>query len=87
MANKLSHYQGAYTVEFYPEANIKRLTHFPGVSLLGKTASVYAGRVIQVIGGIQFYAYEIPFTWSYNYIKRIEDSDGKILWQNWKEES
>lgn len=85
MANKLSHYQGAYTVEFYPDANIERLSNFTGVSVCGKTVSVYAGRVLQIMGGIQFYACKQPFAWSYNYIKRIKDSDGEILWQNRKE--
>ncbi len=78
---KLTFYQGAYTVELQPGA---KTDHLPGsATVRGNTVSVQRGTVQQVMGGIQFYAEQRPFSWGYQFIRRISDAQGQTLWKNW----
>ena len=78
---KLTFYQGAYTVDLQPGA---KTDHLPGLATVkGNTVSVQRGTVQQVMGGIQFYADQRPFSWGYQFIRRISDAQGQTLWENW----
>lgn len=81
-AQTLSFYEGAYSIEISPRAT---KSHLPmrSVSVNGNMVSVPRGTVRQVMGGIQFYADGHPFSWGYNFIRCIRDSDGNVLWKNW----
>jgi hypothetical protein len=74
-----SSYKGKYSVT---TRNITP-TEPRGCSLIGNTIYVYSGSVQQVMGGIQFYAGEIPFSFGYNYLECIKDENGTILWENY----
>lgn len=86
MPQKLSFYQGPYTVELQPGAVT---SHLPAgsTSIRGNVVSVPRGTVQQVMGGIQFYADGKPFSWGYTFICRIKDANGEVLWQNWNAKS
>ena len=83
---KLTFYEGAYTVELQPGAP---KNHIGGrCTVRGNTVSVPQGSVQQVMGGIQFYVYSAegqrtPFSWGYHLIRRICDTKGETLWENW----
>lgn len=76
-----SPYQGSYIVEVWRNA---LLNHLPStVKINGNLIIVSEGLVQQVIGGIQFYANNEPFSWGYRFIKKITGSNNEILWENW----
>ena len=79
---KLNLYQGAYTVELQSGAETDHLP-LGSVMVSGNTVSVQRGTVQQVMGGIQFYADHKPFSWGYQFIRRIIDAQGQTLWENW----
>jgi len=73
-------YQGPYSVELAEGAGVN---HLPSsVQIDGLTVKVTHGRLIQTMGGIQFFSREQPFSWGYKYIRCIRDSAGKLLWVN-----
>ena len=74
-------YQGSYSVVLTDYAATDNLP--TGASVHGKTVSVSRGRIKQVMGGIQFYAYEQPFFWGYKFIKEVRDGNGNLIWQNY----
>lgn len=82
MTQRLSFYQGLYTVELQPGASTN---HLPAssVTIRGSIVSVPRGTVQQVLGGIQFHADGKPFAWGYNFIRRIKNASGEVLWENW----
>lgn len=74
-------HQGSYSVVLTDDATTD---HLPtGVSVRGKTVSVPRGRIKQVMGGIQFYADEQPFSWGYKFIKEVRDGNDNLVWQNY----
>ena len=74
-------YQGPYTVELFPDASTEHLPF--GATFNNGVVSVDVETIQQVMGGIQFYANHKPFSWGYDFIKRIKDSEGEVLWENW----
>lgn len=76
-------YKGAFTVETWRNAPMDTVLSPARVS--GKFIHVSDGTIQQVLGGIQFYAGDQPFSWGYKYIKKISDSNGNVLWENWDE--
>lgn len=81
-------YQGPFTIELVPDHNLT-LSHVPSttpgvvISADRKTITVAIGRVVSVTGGLQFYAYEIPFSFGWNLVNRVLDNNDEVLWQNW----
>ena len=81
MTNRLGYYANAFSVELWRDFTTD---HLPttGVTIRGNTVYVANGSVQQVMGGIQFYAGNAPFSWGYYYIRRILDAEGNELWHN-----
>ena len=73
-------HQGAYTVELTDDAPTD---HLPDQAVVeGRIVRVAVGRIKQVMGGIQFYCHEQPFSWGYKKIKTIKGSNGELIWIN-----
>jgi len=80
--NNTGNYQGAYSIELTPEAGTDNVPTSASTKVKGQTVIVETGRIAQVMGGIQFYALERPFSWDYKFIRCIRDGDGNLLWVN-----
>lgn len=73
-------YKGAFTVKLVPGSPKDKV---PTTAIIQDTlVSVSQGRAYQTMGGIQLWAGEQPFSWSYGLIVSIRDSKGKLLWLN-----
>lgn len=72
--------QGSYSVLLTDDAKTDHLP--PGAYLYGRTVRVRYGRIKQVMGGIQFYAKDTPFSWGYKFIKEIRGEGDRLIWQN-----
>ena len=77
----LSYYKGKYTIEFTADADLSRIPK--NVDIIDKNVTVWDGTVQQVMGGIQFYSGNNPFSLGYKFIKRILDKDKNELWKNY----
>ncbi len=76
-------YKGSFSVETWRKADMNIDVPKSAVTIQNNVVHVKNGSVQQVMGGIQFYAENSPFSWGYMYIKKITDSEGNILWENW----
>jgi hypothetical protein len=73
-------HQGSFSVLLTYDA---QTNHLPcGALLQERTVHVRHGRIKQSMGGIDFYADEQCFGWSYRFIKQIRDGAGNLIWQN-----
>ena len=73
-------YKGKYSIKLRQGTVTDNLPD--GTKLEGKVLTVENGTVQQVIGGIQFYAGDSPFSFGYRFIDSISDGTGKLLWKN-----
>lgn len=75
-------YDGPFSVELVPDTPTD-IVPKNGAAVKGNIVAIHHGRIKQTMGGIQLYAYEQPFYWSYSSIKAIRRPDGSLVWLNW----
>ena len=82
-----SDYTGRYTVELYEGAPVYDLPIGAYHDVSQATVTVKHGRLVQLMGGIQFTSGTAPMrNWGYKWIKRLLDADGNPLWVNMRED-